>query len=86
MVNITRIRVRKISLPERGKFPPESGKKKFTQIKVKGVCESGKHKKDKLTKNNIKPFFRPRILANPDQPEKRLPVEKPDAAIQSGSR
>ncbi len=42
--------------------------------------------KDKLTKDNIKPFSSENSGESSDQPENDLPVVKPDAAIQSGSK
>ncbi|MEI8520935.1 replication protein [Escherichia coli] len=56
---------------------PESGK---------DVYPNQVNTKDKLTKDNIKPFSSENSGESSDQPENDLPVEKPDAAIQSGSR
>ena len=52
----------------------------------KGVYPNQVNTKDKLTKDNIKPFSSENSGESSDQPENDLPVEKPDAAIQSGSR
>lgn len=80
---------------------PESGKKNKVYLKEVNLPESGKkslpksgkdvypnqvNTKDKLTKDNIKPFSSENSGESSDQPENDLPVEKPDAAIQSGSR
>lgn len=64
---------------------PESGKKSLPKS-GKGVYPNQVNTKDKLTKDNIKPFSSENSGESSDQPENDLPVEKPDAAIQSGSR
>ena len=70
--------LKKVTLPESGKKSlPESGNAYYpNQVNTK----------DKLTKDNIKPFSSENSGESSDQPENDLPVEKPDAAIQSGSR
>ncbi len=82
------------TLPESGKKNkvylkevnlPESGKKSLPKS-GKGVYPNQVNTKDKLTKDNIKPFSSENSGESSDQPENDLPVEKPDAAIQSGSR
>lgn len=67
-----------VNLPESGKESlPESGNCSYpNQVNTK----------DKLTKDNIKPYSSENSGEYSDQPENDLPVEKPDAAIQSGSR
>lgn len=52
----------------------------------KGVYPNQVNTKDKLTKDNIKPFSSENSGESSDQPENDLPVVKPDAAIQSGSK
>lgn len=64
---------------------PESGKKSLPKS-GKDVYPNQVNTKDKLTKDNIKPFSSENSGESSDQPENDLPVEKPDAAIQSGSR
>ena len=80
------------TLPESGKKNkvylkevnlPESGKKSLPKS-GKGVYPNQVNTKDKLTKDNIKPFSSENSGESSDQPENDLPVEKPDAAIQSG--
>ena len=53
---------------------------------AKGVYPNQVNTKDKLTKDNIKPFSSENSGESSDQPENDLPVVKPDAAIQSGSK
>ncbi|MXE06947.1 replication protein, partial [Escherichia coli] len=64
---------------------PESGKKSLPKS-GKGVYPNQVNTKDKLTKDNIKPFFSFYSGETSDQPENELPVVKPDAAIQRGSK
>ncbi|MCN7720229.1 Replication protein O, partial [Escherichia coli] len=52
----------------------------------KDVYPNQVNTKDKLTKDNIKPFSSENSGESSDQPENDLPVVKPDAAIQSGSK
>ena len=82
------------TLPESGKKNkvylkevnlPESGKKSLPKS-GKGVYPNQVNTKDKLTKDNIKPFSSENSGESSDQPENDLPVVKPDAAIQSGSK
>ena len=82
------------TLPESGKKNkvylkevnlPESGKKSLPKS-GKGVYPNQANTKDKLTKDNIKPFSSENSGESSDQPENDLPVVKPDAAIQSGSK
>ncbi|MBB6937650.1 replication protein, partial [Escherichia coli] len=82
------------TLPESGKKNkvylkevnlPESGKKSLPKS-GKGVYPNQVNTKDKLTKDNIKPFSSENYGESSDQPENALPVVKPDAAIQSGSK
>ncbi len=53
---------------------------------VRKVYPNQVNTKDKLTKDNIKPFSSENSDESSDQPENDLPVVKPDAAIQSGSK
>ncbi|OVE09165.1 Replication protein O, partial [Escherichia coli] len=52
----------------------------------KGVYPNQVNTKDKITKDNIKPYSSENSGESSDQPENDLPVVKPDAAIQSGSK
>ncbi|EFK8101328.1 replication protein, partial [Escherichia coli] len=80
---------------------PESGKKNKVYLKEVNLPESGKkslpksgkgtypnqvNTKDKLTKDNIKPYSSENSGESSDLPENDLPVVKADAAIQSGSK
>ncbi|MGQ7173445.1 hypothetical protein ACUOCP_51520, partial [Escherichia sp. R-CC3] len=60
---------------------PLSGKKSLPKS-GKGVYPNQVNTKDKLTKDNIKPFSSENSGESSDQPENDLPVVKPDAAIQ----
>ena len=80
---------------------PESGKKNKVYLKEVNLPESGKkslpksgkgtypnqvNTKDKLTKDNIKPYSSENSGESSDLPENDLPVVKADAAIQNGSK
>ena len=76
--NENKVYLKEVNLPESGKKSlPKSGK---------GVYPNQVNTKDKLTKDNIKPFSSENSGESSDLPENDLPVVKADAAIQSGSK